>query len=61
MEKRYVYLDHSATTAIHPDVLDAMMPYLTDEYGNPNSLHRYGQRAQRAIEKARRQVAAVLN
>ncbi len=61
MEKQYVYLDHSATTAIHPDVLEAMMPYLTDEYGNPNSLHRYGQRAQRAIEKARRQVAAVLN
>lgn len=52
-----IYLDNAATTKIHDEVLDAMMPYLTEEYGNPGSLYRLGATAKRAVEKAREQVA----
>lgn len=56
----FVYLDHAATTKVDPDVLDAMLPYLRAEFGNPSAGHRLGQQARQAIERARRQVAAVL-
>ena len=56
-----VYMDNAATTAIRRDVLDAMMPYLTDIYGNPSSLHYFGQEAHKAVENARHQVASALN
>ncbi len=59
--KRQVYMDHSATTPVDPRVLEAMLPYLREEFGNPSSLHRLGQRASRAVEGARRKVAEVLN
>lgn len=52
-----IYLDNAATTKILPDVLDAMMPYLTDEYGNPSSIYKLGQRSKKAIEDARIKVA----
>jgi cysteine desulfurase len=55
-----IYLDHNATTPIHPDVLAAMLPYLTEEYGNASSIHGYGQNAREAVEQARIQVAALL-
>ncbi len=55
-----VYLDFNATTAIAPQVLQAMMPYLTEHYGNPSSIHHYGRTAHTAIETARRQVAALV-
>jgi cysteine desulfurase len=55
-----VYLDHNATTPIRPDVLAAMMPYLTDEYGNASSIHAFGQNARGAVEEARGQVAALV-
>ncbi len=56
-----IYLDHSATTPVDPRVRDAMLPYLTEDFGNPSSLHRFGQRAFAAVDAARRQVAEILN
>lgn len=58
---RRVYLDNSATTPIDPEVLDAMMPYLTDKFGNPSSIHYFGQQTRSAVDTARHQVAAMLN
>jgi cysteine desulfurase len=55
-----VYLDHNATTPIAPPVLEAMLPFLKQEYGNASSIHRYGQRARAAVERARAQVAALI-
>jgi len=55
-----IYLDHAATTPLAPEVLDAMLPYLREEFGNPNSIHSKGQSAKNAIEKARRTVAKIL-
>jgi len=53
-----VYLDHSATTPLDPEVLEAMLPYLTEEYGNASSVYGLGQRARQAIDQARDEVAA---
>lgn len=61
MEKRYIYLDHGASTPVDPQVVAAMMPYWTDVYGNPGSGHSYGRAASHALEEARRSVAALLN
>lgn len=58
---RRVYLDNSATTPVDPEVLEAMMPYLTNNFGNPSSIHFYGQEARAAIDKARHQVSAIIN
>lgn len=58
--ERFVYADNAATTKITQPVLDAMMPYLTEEYGNPSSLYRFANRAKRALEQARAEVAQVL-
>ena len=55
------YFDNSATTKIKPEVLKAMMPYLTEEYGNPSSLYYIGRNSKKAIEKAREQVAKLIN
>src|SRR5919204_2090857 len=55
---RMVYLDHSATTPLDPEVLQAMMPYLTEEFGNASSVYALGQRARQAIDQARDEVAA---
>src|SRR5712691_4417442 len=55
-----VYLDHNATTAVAPEVLDAMLPYLSGEYGNAASIHTFGQKARAAVETAREQVAALI-
>jgi len=55
-----VYLDYAATTPLEPRVLEAMMPYLVSEYGNASSVHSFGQRARKGVERARRQVADVL-
>ena len=57
---RRVYLDHNATTPVDPRVLDAMLPYLREQYGNPSSLHWFGQRARAAVEEARARVAALV-
>ncbi len=55
-----IYLDHNATTPVHPAVLEAMLPYLGAEFGNPSSAHRFGQRASQGIEAAREAVAALI-
>jgi len=52
-----VYFDHNSTTALKPAVLDAMLPWLQNQHGNPTSQHTYGRNAREAIEQARRQVA----
>ncbi len=55
-----IYLDNSATTPLKKEVLDAMLPYLTEHYGNPSSIYKIGQESKAAIEKARAQVATAL-
>lgn len=57
---RPVYLDHAATTPLDPEVLEAMLPYLREDFGNPSSLHRFGQRARGAIDEARSRVASLI-
>lgn len=52
-----VYLDNNATTKPAPEVVEAMLPYLTEWYGNPSSVHRFGQRSRQAVDEARAQVA----
>jgi len=56
-----VYLDHSATTPIDDRVVEAMLPYLRDKFGNASSIHQFGQDARAAVDRARRQVAALIN
>ncbi len=58
---RRIYLDNAATTAVTPEVLDAMLPWFTQGYGNASSVHTHGREAKRAVENARRQVARALN
>ncbi len=59
--KREVYLDHSASTPVDPRVIEAMLPYFGEIYGNPSAAHRQGRRAEQAIEDARETIAAILN
>ena len=56
----YVYADNAATTRVSKTALEAMLPYFTEVYGNPSSLHSAGQEAKEALENARERVAAVL-
>ena len=56
-----IYLDNAASTKIHDDVLDSMLPYLKEQYGNPSSIHRYGRLTRKAIHKARKQIASLIN
>ncbi len=58
---RRIYLDNSATTPIAPEVLDTMLPYLQDKFGNASSIHFFGQEARAAVDKARHQVAGLIN
>lgn len=55
-----IYLDHNATTPLLPEVVDAMLPFLREHFGNPSSSHVFGQRAKQAVGRARQQVAALL-
>ena len=57
---RRVYLDYNATTPVAPEVLAAMLPYFSEEYGNANSIHAFGQRGRGAVEEARDSVAKLL-
>jgi len=56
-----IYLDNAATTTLEPAVLEAMMPYLTEKFGNPSSIYSYGRETRLAIETARKSVARLLN
>ena len=60
MTDHIIYMDNAATTATRPEVLEAMLPYFVEHYGNPSSIHSVGRDARRAVEKARKQVAAAL-
>ena len=55
-----IYFDNAATTALDPEVLEAMMPYLTEKFGNPSSVYSYGRETKMAIETARKSVAKIL-
>jgi cysteine desulfurase len=55
-----IYLDHAATTPIRPEVLEAMLPYLTEHQGNPSSIHSSGRRARQALDEAREEIASHL-
>lgn len=61
MNTRSVYLDHSATTPVDRRVVDAMLPYFAEKFGNASSLHRWGQAALTAVDESRRNVAEILN
>ena len=56
-----IYLDNAASTQIHDDVLNSMLPFLKEQYGNPSSIHRYGRLTRKAIHKARKQIASLIN
>jgi cysteine desulfurase len=56
----FVYLDHNATTPVRPEALEAALPFLRHDYGNPSSIYAFGQSARRAVDGAREQVAALL-
>ena len=56
-----IYLDHNATTPVHPEVVEAMLPFMTDQFGNGSSIHTYGREARNAVDDAREQVAALIN
>ena len=54
------YFDHAATTPVDPRVVEAMLPYFRDQFGNPSEIHRLGRTARQAVDKARRQVAMAI-
>ncbi|MEQ9619267.1 MAG: cysteine desulfurase family protein [Deltaproteobacteria bacterium] len=58
---RKIYLDNNATTPLDPRVLESMMPYLKDDFGNPSSIHSFGSRARAALDKSREEVADFIN
>ena len=57
---RPIYLDYNATTPVAPEVVEAMLPYFSEDFGNPSSSHVYGRRVHEAVERARSQVAAFI-
>lgn len=60
MENDFIYLDHAATTPVHPRVLEAMLPYFAEKYGNPSSIYSVARESRRALDEARDTVAQVL-
>ena len=55
-----IYFDNDASTAVHPEIVKEMLPYFDSQYGNPSSIHQFGRKAKNAIQKARKQVAALI-
>ena len=60
MEQKRVYLDNAATTPVKKEVLDAMIPYFTNNYGNPSSIHFFGREVRKPVDEAREKVAKLL-
>ena len=58
---KLIYLDHAATTSVRPQVLEAMLPYLSESYGNPSSIYGLAQEARKAVDESRERVARVLS
>jgi cysteine desulfurase len=56
-----IYLDNAATTQLDPEVIDAMLPYMREHYGNPSAVHAFGRKARAGIEQSRRMVAKLIN
>ena len=56
-----IYLDHAATSKLHPEVVEKMIPYMTETFGNPSSIHFYGRQARHAVDEARRVCARSIN
>ncbi len=56
-----IYVDHAATSPLHPDVLEAMMPYFNEYFGNPSSIHRFGRETRKALDDARKTIAQSIN
>ena len=61
MEKRRLYMDYSATTPTKKEVVEEMMPYFTEKFGNASSFHLFGREAKTALDKARKQIASLVN
>jgi cysteine desulfurase len=61
MAENHIYMDHGASTPVDPQVIEAMLPYWTENYGNPASSHRFGRLASRGLEEARRLIAGLVN
>lgn len=61
MTSKSIYLDYAATTPVIPEVLEAMLPYFSEQFGNPNSSHTQGLNAKKALDKARSTIASILN
>ena len=59
-EKQLLYFDNAATTALHPKALEAMIPFMTEQYGNPSAVYSFARNARKAIEQSREQVAAAI-
>ena len=57
---KLIYLDNAATTAVRPEVLDAMMPYLKEEYANPSSIYTFAQKSKKVVDESRRTIAELL-
>ena len=57
---KLIYLDNAATTQVYPEVLDAMLPYFTEHYGNPAAIYSFAGESERAVAKARKQIADVI-
>jgi cysteine desulfurase len=55
-----IYLDHAATSPVHPEVVEAMLPYFTEKFGNPSSIHSFGREARAALDEARVKIASVI-
>ena len=60
-KKRIIYADHSATTKVRAEVVEAMLPLLTEDFGNPSSIHTFGKKAREYLNKSRNEIASVIN
>ena len=61
MEKRIIYLDNAATTPMDSEVLESMLPFMREQYGNPSAIYSMGSSAKKAVNQAKRRIAAILN